>query len=96
MKKKRRRKEEKNFFGPVKVPRESNSKFHHNRRDLLKNIHFYLEGHFPVTIFFRRHNLQLAWHTENKIIWYSITMQHYMKGCQNAGCNTEKTERNFP
>ena len=23
-------------------------------------------------------------------------MQHYMKGCQNAGCNTEKTERNFP
>ena len=26
---------------------------------------------------------------ENKTTWSSITMQHYMKGCQNARCNTK-------
>ena len=26
---------------------------------------------------------------ENEITQSSITMQHYMKGCQNARCNTK-------
>ena len=32
---------------------------------------------------------------ENKTTWSSITMQHYMKGCQNARCNTKYIKKVF-